>query len=113
MRIPAGERALAGAADHRPVRERVGEREADLDEVGAALDGGLGELRRLAARPSGRSRAASGEVEIVTVRHEVGTDLPARPVPSSAPVGGRGGMGRRRALAGVRLGAARPWPPWA
>ena len=41
------ERLLGGAADHRAVGERVGEREAELDEVGAALDGRLGQLRRL------------------------------------------------------------------
>ena len=41
------QRALARAADHRPVRERVGEREAELDDVGAAVDGRLRELRRL------------------------------------------------------------------
>ena len=49
-----GERLLGGGADHRPVGERVGEGEADLDDVGAAGDCGLGEGRRLGARPSGR-----------------------------------------------------------
>ena len=44
---PLRERPLGRAADHRPVRERVGEGEAELEQVGAALDGRRGELRRL------------------------------------------------------------------
>ena len=44
---PARERALAGAADHRPVGERIGERKAELDDVRAALDRRPRELRRL------------------------------------------------------------------
>ena len=47
MRMPCGERALAGAADDRAVGERVGEREAELEQVGAAFDGRLGERRRV------------------------------------------------------------------
>ena len=44
------ERPLAGAADHGPVRERVGEREAELDHVGAGFDRCLRELGRLGHR---------------------------------------------------------------
>ena len=33
---------LGRGTNHRPVGQRVGEREADLDDVGAARDGGLG-----------------------------------------------------------------------
>ena len=43
----AREGALGGALDRRALGERVGERDAELDDVGAALDRGLGELRRL------------------------------------------------------------------
>ena len=45
--MPRAERALGGALDRRALGERVGERDAELDDVGAALDRGLGELRRL------------------------------------------------------------------
>ena len=41
------ERLLARAADHGSVRERVGERKAELDEVGASVDRCRGQLRRL------------------------------------------------------------------
>ena len=37
QRGAAGERAQAGALDHRAVGERIGERHAELDDVGAAL----------------------------------------------------------------------------
>ena len=47
---PARERPLGGAPDHRPVGERVGEREAELDDVGAALHRGL------ARAPASRAR---------------------------------------------------------
>ena len=47
----ARERPLGGAADDRPVGERVREREADLDQVGASVDRGLRELGRLWPRP--------------------------------------------------------------
>ena len=46
-----GEGTLRSAPDHRAVRERIREREADLDQVGAACLGGARELRRLGARP--------------------------------------------------------------
>ena len=46
----ARERALGRAPDHRALRERVREREAELDDVGAALDRGRRELRRLRLR---------------------------------------------------------------
>ena len=46
---PGRERLLGGRADHRAVGERVGEGEADLDDVGAACDGGRGEGGRLGA----------------------------------------------------------------
>src|SRR5262249_41160093 len=42
-----GECALGSEADRGALRERVREREAELDQVGAAVDRGLGELRRL------------------------------------------------------------------
>ncbi len=42
---PRGERPLAGPADHRPVGERIGEREAELDDVCSRLDGRLRERR--------------------------------------------------------------------
>ncbi len=44
---PVGQRPLGGPADHRPVGERVRERKAELDDVGAAGDRGLGELGRV------------------------------------------------------------------
>ena len=47
MRIPRASARSDGAPDHRPLGERVGEREAELDDVGAALDRGARELRRL------------------------------------------------------------------
>ena len=46
---PGGERLLGCAADHRAVGERVGEREADLDEVGAARLRRSGEVGRVGA----------------------------------------------------------------
>ena len=54
---PGAERALRRGLDHRPVGDRVGEGDADLDHVGAALD----DARRAAPRWSpGRDRRASG-----------------------------------------------------
>jgi hypothetical protein len=47
---PAGECPLRRPPDDGPIGERVGEREAELDDIGAALDGRLGELGRV---PSG------------------------------------------------------------
>ena len=44
---PATERALGGPLDHRSVGEGIGEGKAELDHVGARLDGGRGELGRL------------------------------------------------------------------
>ena len=41
------QRALGGAANDGTVRERIGEREPQLDEIGASFDGGFGELRCL------------------------------------------------------------------
>ena len=46
---PLREGALGGAADHGPVGERVGEREAELDMSAPAFDRRLGELGRLRA----------------------------------------------------------------
>ena len=51
---PARERALGRAPDHRPLRERVREREAELDDVGASLDGGAGRAPASPARQPGR-----------------------------------------------------------
>ena len=48
------ERPLRRLPDHGAVGQRVGEREAELDEVGAALDRGLRELGRVRHRTSGR-----------------------------------------------------------
>ena len=58
MRIPAASACSAARPDHGPVGERIGEREAELDDVGAAGDGRLGERGRVGARPSGRSTSA-------------------------------------------------------
>ena len=46
---PLRERPLGGSPDHGAVGERVGEGEAELDEVGAALHRRLGQLRRVRA----------------------------------------------------------------
>ena len=43
----ARKRALRRAPDHRPFGERIRKRKAELDDVGASLDGGARELRRL------------------------------------------------------------------
>src|SRR5207247_10143153 len=45
-----GEGALRSAADHGPVGEGIREREADLDEIGAVLDGCRCELGSRPAR---------------------------------------------------------------
>ena len=47
--MPAASAFSPAARITGPVGERVGEREADLDDVGAAGDGGLGEGGRLGA----------------------------------------------------------------
>ena len=47
---PLRERALAGAANDGPVGERVGKGNPELEQVGAAVDGRLGERGRVAAR---------------------------------------------------------------
>ena len=58
---PARERARGGGLDHGPVGDRVGERHAELDQVGAAVDVRLRDRerrrRRPGSRPSGRASA--------------------------------------------------------
>ena len=49
VRMPAASARSRGPPDHRPVRERIGEGKADLDQVGAARLGGRGQLRRVRA----------------------------------------------------------------
>ena len=62
VRIPCRERAFGRTTDHRSVGERIGERKAELDDVGAALDRRRRELRRFASRTSDRRRASSSVV---------------------------------------------------
>ena len=54
-----GDSALAGQSDHRSVRERIREREADLEDVCASRDRGRGATRASSCPPSGRWRPAS------------------------------------------------------
>ena len=72
---PLRERALGRAADHRTVGERVGERKAELHDVGAALDGRGRERGRLAPghqvdddASSGSMREDLGEVLVAPAR---------------------------------------------
>ena len=55
QRHAGGERAFAGALDHRAVGERIGERHAHFDDVGAAA-GQRGEDRRPSVRDRDRRR---------------------------------------------------------
>ncbi len=71
--MPCASARSPARADHRPVGERVGEREADLDDVRSTLDGGLGELRRTRARhqvDDERLAHASGASRVKSVASE-------------------------------------------
>ena len=106
---PRSERLLGGGTDHRAVGERVGEREADLDDVGATRDGGRGEGRGvLAGHEVDDERLAhvgcsdpGDRLQPVTMAAVTGfrplltTPAPTPPAPRRDPCR-RGPRGRRR-----------------
>ena len=86
VRIPCRERPLGRAPDHRPVRERVGEGEAELDDVGAALDRGLRERGRLRAGHEIDHEGLAGQSTTRRAKRRASTRAPSwRRIPRRTP----------------------------
>ena len=80
VRIPSASARSAAAPDHRPVGERVGERETELDQVCAALDRGPCERRRLPP-----AHQVDREPFLGSFRSTAKMCSPAETAPGSAP----------------------------